>query len=182
MEQQEEDMLLADKIDQEQTLQDIIDRQHFSGFHYKLFLVCGLAWMSDASQGAVLSFLMPQLRADWGISTEQEANIATALAVGQATGALTFGALSDYAGRRPTFVMSIILSAVFGSATAVAPTYDWMIALQFFTGFAIGGNLPLAVSLIDELMPTRRRSQSLVLLQLFMEAGALGAGKGVHSL
>ena len=37
----------------------------FGRFHIALFVLCGLGWMSDASEGAVLSYLLPQLHDEW---------------------------------------------------------------------------------------------------------------------
>jgi putative MFS transporter len=47
------------------------------------------------------------------------------------------------------------------------------VALRAATGFAIGGNLPLAVTVTSELVPLRHRDRALVGLHLFYEAGAL---------
>lgn len=161
------------KIAQQGVSSSPIDQIGFGRFHCLLFLVCGIGWMADASSSSVLSYLLPTLRDEWGISTEQEGDLGSVAACGQALGALTFGALSDYYGRRPSFIASVTLSAVFGVATAAAPSYAWMMALRFSAGFAFGGNLPLAVSLVTEFFPSSHRSQALIMLQLFMELGAL---------
>lgn len=161
------------KIAQQGVSSSPIDQIGIGRFHYLLFLVCGIGWMADASSSSVLSYLLPKLRDEWGISTEQEGDLGSVAACGQALGALTFGALSDYYGRRPSFIASVTLSAIFGVATAAAPNYAWMMALRFSAGFAFGGNLPLAVSLVTEFFPSSHRSQALIMLQLFMELGAL---------
>ena len=113
------------------------------------------------------------------------------------------GLFSDQFGRRPAFIASVIiptlkiperytalnqpqrcngrderltqvvLSAIFGAATVLVPNYEWMLVSRFVAGCAFGGNFPIAVSLITELVPTSHRSQCLILLQFFMELGAM---------
>lgn len=156
-----------------QLLDGMLEDVGFGRFHYFLFLLCGLGWMSDACESSVLSFLMPELRQDWGLSTAHEGDLATASAAGQAAGSILFGVVSDKMGRRPAFIASVTLSALLGAASAFAPSFGYMLAVRFCAGAAFGGNLPLAVSMITELFPPSTVPRCLILLQLFMEAGGL---------
>ena len=83
------------EADKELSTEQAVDSIRFGKFHYQLFLVCGLGWMSDASEGAVLSFLLPVLRKEWGISTEQEGNLGSALAMGQVPLPSVYGSEAD---------------------------------------------------------------------------------------
>merc|ERR1712054_87081 len=135
------------------TVQQALDNIGFGRFHIFLFVVCGLGWTSDGSEGAVLGFLLPELRKDFQLTTSQEGNLGSAAALGQVIGALLFGFISDWLGRRPAFITSVTLAGILGTTTALAPNFHAMMALRFLTGIAIGGNLPLAVSMLSECMP-----------------------------
>merc|ERR1711988_191797 len=154
-------------------LKQAIDALPFGWFHLRVFVICGLGWMSDGSEGAVLSFLLPRLKEDWGLSTAQQGHLGSFAAAGQAIGAIGVGYVSDRFGRRPAFIASVAMSVVFGAMSAFAPDFETMIVLRVLTGLGIGGNLPLAVSMVAELLPSSQRDTCMVLLQLFYEAGAL---------
>merc|ERR1711907_119045 len=108
-------------------IEGLVESVGFGRFHCMVFIICGLGWMSDAAEGSVLSFLLPQLRNDWNISTEEEGNLGSVSALGQALGALCFGVLGDRFGRRPAFTISVGLSAAFGAGSALAPSFHWML-------------------------------------------------------
>lgn len=136
--------------------------------------------MSDGSEGAVLSFLLPRLKEEWGLTTAQQGHLGSFAAAGQAIGAIGFGLVSDKFGRRPAFMVSVGMSVVFGAMSAFAPDFETMvhplpasraepagqIVLRVLTGLGIGGNLPLAVSMVAELLPSAQRDTCMVLLQV----------------
>ena len=86
-----------------------------------------------------------------------------------------WGVVADRAGRRKAFVCSVGLTAIFGMASAWAWSLTSYVALRAATGFAIGGNLPLAVMVTSEFLPPKVRDRALVGLHLFYEIGALSS-------
>ncbi len=57
------------------TLDEALERLPFSMFHVRLVLMCGLAFMADALEVSLLSFLSICAGADWGLTDGQRANI-----------------------------------------------------------------------------------------------------------
>ena len=103
------------------------------------------------------------------LSSAQLGTAASVVSLGQAVGAATWGAAADSIGRRRAFLGSLILTIVFGLGSCAAVGFYSFCALRLLTGFAIGGNLPLAVSIVSEMLPPNRREQSIVALQMFNE-------------
>ena len=68
------------------------------------------------------------------------------------------------------FLLSLLLTSAFGVASSFAPGFASYCVLRLLTGIAIGGNLPLAVSIVSEMLPPSARERSVVGLQLFNEA------------
>lgn len=174
-----------------------LDSIGFNRFSLIIFLLAGLGWISDGAEAAVLSYMLPALRNStdmfsWPWEPEPSGNssldevqltisegelgtLTSALSGAQAVGAVFWGCLADAVGRRPAFIASVGMTAVLGLASAAAPSLFGYVALRAATGFAIGGNLPLAVTVTSELLPLRHRDRALVGLHLFYEVGALSA-------
>jgi putative MFS transporter len=78
-------------------------------------------------------------------------------------GSFVWGALADIYGRRA----SILLSSVMFIGTSICgamPSFVWNVFMCFMMGAAAGGMLPVAYALLAEIMPTRHRGWSLVLV------------------
>ena len=131
--------------------------------------------MSDGAESAVLGYMLPSLMNHWALSEKQLGVVGALMSLGQALGSLFWGSLSDSMGRRPCFLLSVGLTAVLGLLSAASPNLLWYCVLRFLTGFAIGGNLPLAIAIASESMPPRHRDRALVALHLFYEMGALAS-------
>ena len=91
--------------------------------------------------------------------------------IGTVTGSVLWGVLADIYGRKA----SILLSAVMFVGTSICgamPSLAWNIGMCFMMGAAAGGMLPVTYALLAEMMPSRHRGWSLVLV------GGLGAVGG----
>ena len=144
-------------------------------FSSELLLLAGLGWISDGAEAAVLSYMLPALGTQYSLDEERLGQLSSLLSLAQAVGAAFWGRLADVAGRRPAFLGSVGLTAVLGIASAWATSLPAYVALRAATGFAIGGNLPLAVTVTSELLPPRHRDRCLIMLHLFYEVGALSS-------
>src|SRR5215216_7342503 len=88
-------------------------------------------------------------------------------------GAWFWGTISDYIGRRPGFRLTVLIFAVFGLLSALAPSWEWLAVLRAITGFGLGGALPLDFSLYAEFLPREKRGRNLVLLESFWAVGTI---------
>lgn len=152
-----------------------LDSAGITRFSVEIFCIAGLGWLADGAESAVLSYMLPSLMNHWHLGTHELGYVGALIAGGQAFGSIFWGALADSVGRRPAFLASVGLTALLGMICAAAPTLAWYVVLRFVTGFAIGGNLPLAISVASELLPPAWRDRALVALHLFYEAGALSS-------
>ena len=140
-----------------------------------IMLLCGFGWVSDGAEGVVLSYMLPTLEDAWHLSHAKLGIMPTSISAGQALGSVFWGALADVIGRRKVFLLSLAFTVVFGLASSFSPGFYSYCALRLATGFAIGGNLPLAVSVASELLPPDLRERGVVALQLFNEVGSLAS-------
>lgn len=100
--------------------------------------------------------------------------LSTAFNVGLTVGAFTWGILVDLLGRRWSFYLTCLVSSVFGIASGGSPGFTALRVLTAFTGFGVGGNIPIDATITMETLPTNRRFL-LALLSLFQPLGVLVA-------
>lgn len=155
------------------TFDQAIERAGFGRFQGKLMIICGLGWAADAMEVLLISFALPAIGEEWGLSNAQKGLLGTAIFLGMLAGAWVWGRLSDLAGRKIGFVSTVAIDSLFGLASAFAPTFGWLVALRALTGFGVGGTLPVDYSIFAEYLPANKRGRYLVLLEAFWALGAI---------
>ena len=74
------------------TVDESLDASGFGPFQLMMLCFTGLAWMGDAMEMMLLSFLGPSARCEWGITPQQEGRLTSAVFVGMLFGAPAWGA------------------------------------------------------------------------------------------
>ena len=131
--------------------------------HWRLMGVLAVALVIDIMKPASLGFVTPGMRSEYGVDRATVALLPLSALFGTAAGSFIWGALADIYGRRA----SILLSSVMFVGTSICgamPSFWWNVAMCFLMGAAAGGMLPVAYALLAEIMPTKHRSWSLVLV------------------
>ena len=118
------------------------------------FLIIAL----DGFDVAIMGFIAPQLKAEWGLGPHALGPVLSAALIGLAGGALTAGPLADRYGRRIVLLCSIALFGGLTIATAFASDVQTLVALRFLTGLGLGAAMPNASILVSEYAPARSRS------------------------
>ncbi|WP_416356807.1 MFS transporter [Aureimonas phyllosphaerae] len=142
-------------------------------FQRRLFVIFGLVWAADAMQVLAIGFTAPSIAASFGITVPQALQTGTLFFVGMLIGAFVFGRLADRIGRRNCLMITVLIDAAFGIASAFAPDFGWLLALRFLTGIGVGGTLPVDYTMMAEFLPSHRRGRWLVLLESFWAVGTI---------
>jgi putative MFS transporter len=138
--------------------------------HLVLILVMAVAVTIDVMKPLTLGFVVPGMAKEYGLKSpvNPHGHVPVALlplfgTVGTVIGSFLWGSLADRVGRRA----SILLAATIFMGTAICgamPDYQMNFAMCFVMGLGAGGLLPIAFSLISEMMPTRQRGWLMVLV------------------
>lgn len=139
----------------------------------KLLGVAGVGWMFDAMDVGILSFVIAALAADWGLTSSQMGWIGSINSIGMAVGALIFGVFADKVGRKKIFMWTLIIFSVASGLSAFTTTFIAFMLLRFFVGMGLGGELPVASTLVSESVEAKERGRVVVLLESFWAAGWL---------
>lgn len=139
--------------------------------HWLLMAVLVIALIIDVMKPASLGFTIPGMVGEYGVPKSTASLVPFFALVGTAIGSIVWGAIADIYGRKAT----ILLSAVMFVGTSICgamPSLYWNVGMCFMMGAAAGGMLPVTYALLAEMMPSKHRGWSLVLV------GGLGAVGG----
>ncbi|QWU47915.1 MFS transporter [Bacillus sp. NP247] len=139
----------------------------------KLLGIAGLGWLFDAMDVGMLSFVIVALQKEWGLSTQEMGWIGSINSIGMAVGALVFGILSDKIGRKSVFIITLLLFSIGSGLTALTTTLAMFLILRFLIGMGLGGELPVASTLVSESVEAHERGKIVVLLESFWAGGWL---------
>ena len=139
--------------------------------HWKLIVVLGAGLIIDVMKPASLAFVLPGMRTEYGLSASLVTFLPFSALAGTVFGSLVWGRLSDAYGRRATILFASLLF-MGTSICGAMPAFGWNVCMCFLMGAAAGGFLPVAMTLLTEILPTRYRAALVVLL------GGVGAAGG----
>lgn len=137
----------------------------------KLLLIAGTGWLFDAMDVGLLSFILAALKQDWGLSPSQLGWIGSVNSIGMAIGAFIFGIYADKKGRKSAFLFTLLMFSIASGLSAFAWGLGSLLILRFFIGMGLGGELPVASTLVSESVASEIRGRIVVLLESFWAVG-----------
>lgn len=144
-------------------------------FHYKLLLVTGLGWLFDSMDTGLIAFILPVLAKEWGMAPGQMGLIGSIGLIGMALGAVISGTVADRIGRKKVFTITVLLYSIASAFCALSWNYQSLLVFRFLVGFGLGGELPVAATLVSEYAPSHVRGRFIVLLESFWGLGWIAA-------
>jgi len=139
--------------------------------HWKLIVVLGIALIIDIMKPASLAFVLPGMKAEYGLSTTTVVLLPFSALCGLVLGSFIWGWFGDHVGRRATILFAAIMFMA-TSICGIMPAFNWNLFMCFMMGLSAGGLLPIAIALLSEILPVRSRAAFVVLL------GGVGAAGG----
>jgi putative MFS transporter len=153
-----------------------LDRTPLNRFHWRLLVASGLGWMFDAMDVILIAFLVAPIRAEFGLDATQTGLVVSAGFVGMFLGAAVAGRLADRIGRKTVFQVTLVVFSAGALLSALAPTFPLLLAARVVAGLGLGGELPVASTLVSEYAPRASRGRFIVLLESFWAYGTILAG------
>jgi MFS transporter, putative metabolite:H+ symporter len=137
----------------------------------KLLFSAGLSWLFDAMEVGMVSFVIAAVAVDWNLGAEQKGLISAINSLGMAAGAAFAGAFADKYGRRAVLIWTLLIFCAASGLSALATSFFVLCLLRFVAGFGLGGELPVASTLVSESVPVKDRGRAVVLLESFWAGG-----------
>src|SRR5438128_8600013 len=153
-----------------------LDRIPLNRFHWRLLAVAGFGWMFDAMDVILIAFLLTPIRTEFGLDPTQTGFVASAGFVGMFLGAAAAGRIADRVGRKTVFQATLVLFSIGALLSSFAPTFETLLLARVVAGLGLGGELPVAATLVTEYAPRASRGRFIVLLESFWAYGTILAG------
>ena len=136
-----------------------LERLPFSQWHRNFFILAFLGIMFDAADFALFGAALPPIAREFGLGPAQAGGLATIGLVGAFAGALFWGTVSDYIGRRASFLATVSIFALFTGLVAASWNVLALATFRFLSNFGLGGEVPVTLTLASEFSPGRMRGR-----------------------
>ena len=136
----------------------VIDNGKFNSFTLSVAVICFLAIVFDGLDVSLFGTLLPALMKDMKMGPVEAGMLASIGHVGAVGGAIIFGVAADSFGRKKMLLIGITIFTVFTAACGMAQGFVDFAIYRFIAGFGLAGIVPIAVALVFEYTPGKRKA------------------------
>lgn len=155
----------------------------WSNFYKILLLIIFLGTAFDNMDQVTCSFILPMMRMEWNLDYIQGSYMPTAALLGTCVGAILWGIIGDRIGRQKALMYTILLFSITNLIQTHSWSYPQFTITCFFMGIGVGGEIPLAFTLLAEFLPAHLRTRTeMVLGILAIVLGYAFAALSAHFL
>jgi AAHS family 4-hydroxybenzoate transporter-like MFS transporter len=159
----------------------LIDNAKLSRFQVGVLIMCFMVVLLDGFDTAVIGYIAPSLRREWGLQASQLSPAFGAGLLGLMCGSFLLGPVADTFGRKKVLLVSVLIFSIGTLASVFSRSIEMLTALRFLTGIGLGGAMPTCITLSSEYSPARRRMIMVTLSYSGFTAGlALGGEVASH--
>ncbi|MBN9277696.1 MAG: MFS transporter [Hyphomicrobium sp.] len=159
-----------------------LDRLPWGRFHTLVVVALGITWILDGLEVTLAGAVAGALRQSpvLQFSNTDIGLAGSAYIAGAVLGAVFFGWLTDWLGRKKLFFITLTVYLVATAATALSWNLWSFMLCRFMTGAGIGGEYVAINSTIQELIPARVRGWTdLAINGSFWVGAAMGAAASI---
>ncbi|XP_061672004.1 synaptic vesicle glycoprotein 2Ca [Syngnathoides biaculeatus] len=165
----------ADEEELAQQYELIIQECGHGRFQWQLFLVLGLALMSDGVEVFVVGFVLPSAETDMCAPDSSSGWLGSIVYLGMMLGAFFWGGMSDKVGRRQCLLVCMSTNGFFAFLSSFVQGYGVFLVCRLAAGFGIGGAVPIVFSFFAEVLSREKRGEHLSWLCMFWMIGEIYA-------
>lgn len=159
---------------------EIVDSARYFGLPFGITILTIFITLVDGYDLQTMSFVAPELVADWHVNRAMLAPVLTGSLIGMALGSLALGWLGDRIGRKKSFVVCTAFLFAGSLLSANATTLTGLFVWRVLTGIGLGGVTPLATTLITEWTPVRSRAVAVACAVVAIPLGGMGGAQVAH--
>ena len=149
------------------------ERLPLTALHRRVMIILGFGTFFDAFDTLAIASALTVIFSSLHIDFVATGALIGAGYVGQLIGALLFGILSEVWGRKKSFMVALSIMGVFSIAAALAWNFQSLALSRALLGIGLGGEAPIAGTMIAELLQRHRRGRYFLLYQTLYPWGIL---------
>ena len=153
-------------------VKNLIDNSTRKSLPITVAVICFLAIVFDGLDSALFGTLLPAIMKDMHMGPAEAGILASIGHIGAVGGAILFGVAADAIGRKRMLLIGITVFTVFTAACGLSQGYMDFAIYRFIAGIGLAGIVPVAVALVLEYTPGKRKA-------MVSSASYMGIGVGV---
>jgi putative MFS transporter len=150
-----------------------LERLPYCSWHLKMRLIIFTAWFFDAFDSIAIAVVLPPLIGLWHLTPPQIGSLIGVGFAGQLVGAIGFGWIAEYWGRRRSMLATLLIFSLGALACAAARGYDELWWLRFIQGIGLGGEIPLMAAYVNEFAKAKGRGRFSLSIQVLFSVGLM---------
>ena len=157
-------------------IQDFIDAQRTRPIHIAVLAICALVMFIDGFDVFMVGKIAPAIARGFGEEPKAMSLVFGLQQIGLAVGAFISTPMADRFGRRRMLVWSSLIFGALTIAAVFAQSLLQLAILRGFSGIFLSGVLPIAIPLLAEMTPKRRRGMFIAIAMAVFSTGAAASG------
>ena len=149
-----------------------MDRIGMGRYQWTVLILSGLGWAADNMWIQAIAIILPHIQRYFVLPDGVVGLASSSIFVGMFVGSIAWGTISDSYGRRAAFNVTLAVTAIFGTLSAMAGSFPLLCLLLFAVGTGVGGSMPTDSSNLVENLPVRKHSY-VTALSVFFSAGSV---------
>jgi MFS family permease len=138
-------------------------------------IVVMFAWMADAGDSLLYSYVVGSIAKEWGITPAVAASIGFLPMAAAVIGGPLFGYIADKYGRKKSLQLGMLLVAISGVLVGISQNPTHMVMSRLVVGLVLGGIWTAGMTLISELWDPKSRGKAVAVVQVGFPLGYLYA-------
>jgi putative MFS transporter len=134
-----------------------LERLPLSRFHLRLIALLGAGTFFDSYDSLAIGVVLTVVFRTLHISLVLSGVLISVAYVGQLVGSLLAGWLAERHGRKPLFVVALLVFGIFSVVAGLAWNYPSLLVVRLLQGFGLGAEVPIAGALFNEFVRGERR-------------------------
>lgn len=163
MDNEENEALTNEHNDRKITkLDDLISNTKFGSLHLKMLITTGGAYFAVCAEIVVVVFLSDLVKKEWSLDKFIFSLLPLGSGIGGILGECTFGIFSDKFGRKWPFAIAVSVVALFGVASAFAPSFMVLVVLRTCVSVGNGAVSSIVFVYLLGTLPIQQNSFSTI--------------------
>ena len=142
---------------------------------YVMLFVVMCAWMTDAGDSLLYSYVIGSVAKEWNITLAMAAAIGFLPMAAAALGGPLFGYVADKFGRKVSLQLGVLVIGISSLCVAMAQNPTQMVFARILVGLALGGLWTSGMTLISESWDSKSRGKAVAVVQVGFPLGYLYA-------